>query len=117
MYVCVRVCVFQLITSAIGAHPSSKSLMVRSIQTIDNIAMANQEYAALVIDVSHVCQLVMRLCVCMCVLVRVLVYVCVCTYVRMHACMCVCTCMYVCMYVCAFVHVCMYVCTCVGGWS
>ena len=52
----------QAIITAIGNHPTSTQLMVRSIQTIDNIAMANQEHAALVIDVRSllVCRLHVR---------------------------------------------------------
>ena len=38
------------VIGAITAHPDSKGLMVRSIQTLDNIAMANKENAAIVID-------------------------------------------------------------------
>lgn len=41
----------QAVMKAISDHPDSKLLMVRCIQTIDNIAMANQEHAALVIEV------------------------------------------------------------------
>ena len=40
----------QVIIKAISRHPDSKELMVRSIQTIDNIAMANKENATIVID-------------------------------------------------------------------
>lgn len=40
----------QAIVNAICSHPDSKPLMVRSIQTLDNIAMANQENAAIVIQ-------------------------------------------------------------------
>ena len=38
------------IINAITMHPDSQPLMVRSIQTLDNIAMANKENAAIVID-------------------------------------------------------------------
>lgn len=40
----------QVVMDAICDHPEHKALMVRSIQTIDNIAMANQEHAAIVIE-------------------------------------------------------------------
>lgn len=40
----------QKVVAAIIAHPDSQPLMVRSIQTLDNIAMANKENAAIVID-------------------------------------------------------------------
>lgn len=38
------------VVSAISVHPDSQPLMVRSIQTLDNIAMANKENAAIVIE-------------------------------------------------------------------
>ena len=37
--------------NAISEHPDSKPLMIKCIQALDNIAMANQEHAALVIEV------------------------------------------------------------------
>ena len=37
--------------TAISSHPESKPLMIKCIQCLDNIAMANQEHAALVIEV------------------------------------------------------------------
>jgi hypothetical protein len=40
----------QKVVAAIITHPDSQPLMVRSIQTLDNIAMANKENAAIVID-------------------------------------------------------------------
>jgi hypothetical protein len=40
----------QKVISAITMHPEYQPLMVRSIQTLDNIAMANKENAAIVID-------------------------------------------------------------------
>jgi hypothetical protein len=40
----------QRIVRAITSQPDAKNLMVRSIQTLDNIAMANKENAAIVID-------------------------------------------------------------------
>jgi len=39
----------QTIIRAITLHPDSRALMVRSIQTLDNITMANKENAAIVI--------------------------------------------------------------------
>jgi hypothetical protein len=40
----------QKVIQAITSHPDSQGLMVRCIQTLDNIAMANKENAAIVID-------------------------------------------------------------------
>lgn len=40
----------QKVIQAISSHPDSQGLMVRCIQTLDNIAMANKENAAIVID-------------------------------------------------------------------
>ena len=40
----------QTIIRAITLHPDSRLLMVRSIQTLDNIAMKNREYAGIVIE-------------------------------------------------------------------
>lgn len=40
----------QRVIQAISAHPDSQTLMVRCIQTLDNLAMANKENAAIVID-------------------------------------------------------------------
>ena len=40
----------QVIIGAISAHPKSRGLMVRSIQTLDNIAMASKENAQVVVD-------------------------------------------------------------------
>lgn len=38
------------IIRAITLHPDSRNLMVRAIQTIDNIAMKNREYAGIVVE-------------------------------------------------------------------
>ena len=48
---------------AIGDHPSSKPLMIKCIQALDNIAMANQEHAALVIEVCRLLAADSRDCV------------------------------------------------------
>eukprot|EP01138_Halocafeteria_seosinensis_P014727 gb/GECG01015034.1/.p1 GENE.gb/GECG01015034.1/~~gb/GECG01015034.1/.p1 ORF type:complete len:2451 (+),score=419.39 gb/GECG01015034.1/:1-7353(+) len=40
----------QAIIRAISTHPKSRNLMVRSIQTLDNVAMASKENAQVVID-------------------------------------------------------------------
>lgn len=40
----------QKIVAAIAQHADARDLMMRSIQTLDNIAMANKEYARLVIE-------------------------------------------------------------------
>ena len=39
-----------VVLQAMSAHPSHRALMVRSIQTVDNIAMASREYAHMVIQ-------------------------------------------------------------------
>ena len=44
-------CLPQVVMTAISSHPESKPLMIKCIQCLDNIAMANQEHAALVIEV------------------------------------------------------------------
>ena len=45
----------QKVMQAITNHPDNQALMVRCIQTLDNIAMANQEHAKIVIgDDCHI---------------------------------------------------------------